>query len=162
MTEPTRPQIGHQAPPFTLPASTGGAVSLAEFRGERYVVLYFYPKDDTSGCTTEACSFRDLSADFAEVDAVILGVSLDPLDSHARFASKHSLPFPLLADTDAAVSKAYGVYRQKTSFGQTRWGIERTTFVMDRHGTISQIYPRVEVERHARQVLDFIRSQASR
>ncbi len=148
---------GRKAPLFSLPASTGGTISLKNYRGKRAVVLYFYPKDLTSGCTKEACAFRDLQTDFEAAGAVILGVSTDDLDSHGKFVAKHGLNFPLLSDTDASVSTKYGVYKQKSMYGRTFMGIERTTFVIDKAGTVRRIYPKVKVEQHADQVLEFVR-----
>jgi thioredoxin-dependent peroxiredoxin len=150
--------VGSQAPEFTLPASTGGEISLADYAGQKAVVLYFYPKDMTPGCTQEACSFRDLSDDFAEEGAVILGVSADTLDSHGEFAEKHHLTFPLLSDVDAAVCQAYGVWKEKEHEGKKYLGIERTTFVIDKAGVIRKVYPKVKVDEHAEEVLEFVRS----
>lgn len=150
------PVIGKPAPDFTLPSSTGEAVSLKSFKNKKTVVLYFYPKDDTPGCTKEACGFRDLTAEFEKVGAVILGVSNDPVESHVKFREKFKLPFELLADEDAAVSKAYGVYKKKNLYGKSYLGIERTTFIIDRTGRIAQIYPKVKVEGHVADVLAFL------
>lgn len=151
------PVIGKPAPDFTLPSSTGEMVTLKSFKNKKSVVLYFYPKDDTPGCTKEACGFRDLTAEFEQAGAVILGVSNDPVDSHAKFREKFKLPFELLADEDASVSKAYGVYKQKNLYGKKYMGIERTTFIVDRTGRIAQIYPKVKVEGHVADVLAFLR-----
>jgi peroxiredoxin Q/BCP len=150
------PVIGKPAPDFTLPSSSGETVSLKSFKNKKTVVLYFYPKDDTPGCTKEACGFRDLTAEFEKVGAVILGISNDPVESHVKFRDKFKLPFELLADEDAAVSKAYGVYKQKNLYGKKSMGIERTTFVVDRTGRIAQIYPKVKVEGHVADVLAFL------
>lgn len=146
------------APDFTLPATGGRTIHLADFRGKQVVVLYFYPKDDTPGCTTEACSFRDLSGTFAEAGAAILGVSTDDITSHEAFAAKHHLPFPLLADTDAAVSTAYGVYGPKNTYGKETIGITRSTFVIDREGIVRKVYRRMNVEEHAGEVLEAVRA----
>jgi peroxiredoxin Q/BCP len=150
------PVIGKPAPDFTLPSSSGESVSLKSFKNKKSVVLYFYPKDDTPGCTKEACGFRDLTADFEKVGAVILGVSNDPVDSHVKFREKFKLPFELLSDEDASVSKAYGVYKQKNLYGKKYLGIERTTFIIDRTGRIAQIYPKVKVDGHVADVLAFL------
>ena len=150
------PVIGKPAPDFTLPSSTGESVSLKSFKNKKTVVLYFYPKDDTPGCTKEACGFRDLTAEFEKVGAVILGVSNDPVDSHVKFREKFKLPFELLADEDASVSKAYGVYKQKNLYGKKYMGIERTTFIIDRTGRIAQIYPKAKVDGHVADVLAFL------
>jgi peroxiredoxin Q/BCP len=149
---------GSPAPAFKLPASTGGEISLADYKGKQAVVLYFYPKDMTPGCTQEACSFRDLAADFAEVGAVILGVSTDDLASHAKFVAKHELNFPLLADAEAAVCQAYGVWQEKNNYGKKYMGIVRTTFVIDKSGVIRKIYPKVKVDQHADTVLEFLKT----
>jgi peroxiredoxin Q/BCP len=151
------PVIGKPAPDFSLPSTTGEPISLKQYKGKKTVVLYFYPKDETPGCTKEACSFRDLREDFEKAGAVILGVSNDPLDSHQKFREKHKLPFDLLADEDASVSKAYGVYKQKNLYGKKYLGIERTTFIIDRTGRIAQIYPKVKVDGHVQDVLEFLR-----
>jgi peroxiredoxin Q/BCP len=148
---------GKKAPPFTLPASTGGKVSLKDFRGKSSVVLYFYPKDMTSGCTAEACSFRDLRADFEKAGAVILGVSTDDIPSHEKFVAAHGLNFPLLSDAEAKVSTEYGVYKERSMYGRKFMGIERTTFVIDKEGTVRKVYPKVKVEKHADEVLEFVR-----
>lgn len=153
--------VGSKAPEFALPASTGETISLKDFLGQQKVVLYFYPKDMTSGCTKEACNFRDLQAEFAAAGAVILGVSTDDLNSHGKFIAKHGLNFPLLADTDAALATAYGVWKQKSMYGKQYMGIERTTFVIDEKGVIRQIYRKVKVDEHADQVLAAIRGETS-
>jgi thioredoxin-dependent peroxiredoxin len=150
------PVIGKPAPDFTLPSSSGESVSLKSYKNKKTVVLYFYPKNDTPGCTKEACGFRDLTAEFEKVGAVILGVSNDPVDSHVKFREKFKLPFELLADEDAAVSKAFGVYKQKNLYGKKYMGIERTTFIIDRTGRIAQIYPKAKVDGHVADVLAFL------
>lgn len=147
-------QVGQPAPEFSLPASTGGEISLADFRGKQHVVLYFYPKDLTPGCTKEACSFRDLRTDFAGAGAAILGVSADSLGSHEKFTEKHHLNFPLLSDAGGQVAQAYGVWKQKAA---GRMGVERTTFLIDRQGIIRRVWPKVKVEEHAEQVLAAVR-----
>lgn len=144
---------GDAAPEFSLPADTGKTISLKDFRGKQAVVLYFYPKDDTPGCTVEACGFRDTSKDYDKAGAAILGVSLDNLTSHQKFVEKFSLSFPLLSDESQAVSKAYGVYKLKQMYGKEYWGIERTTFLIDKQGKIAKIYPKVKVDDHHNQVL---------
>jgi peroxiredoxin Q/BCP len=152
------PGVGEVAPAFSLPTTDSKTISLADFRGKQAVVLYFYPTDDTPGCTKEACAFRDLGAQFAEAGAVILGVSKDPVDSHAKFAGKYSLNFPLLADTEIAVATAYGVWGEKVQYGKRYLGMTRATFVIDREGIIRKVYPKVTVEQHADQVLEVVRS----
>ncbi|NPV45344.1 MAG: thioredoxin-dependent thiol peroxidase [Armatimonadetes bacterium] len=149
---------GSKAPDFRLPASTGGEIGLADYRGKQIVVLYFYPRDMTPGCTQEACSFRDLQEEFAELGAVILGVSTDDLASHSKFQAKHDLNFPLLSDVDAKVAQAYGVWQEKSMYGKKSMGIVRTTFVIDRDGVVRKIYPKVKVDQHADAVLDFVKS----
>jgi len=144
--------VGMQAPEFSLPSTLGRRVTLAEFRGKR-VILYFYPKDDTPGCTMEACGFRDSFPRIESKDAIVLGISLDDELSHERFAQKYSLPFPLLSDKDAAVSRQYGTYKEKSLYGRSFWGIERTTFVIDREGKVEHVFRRVKVEGHAEEVM---------
>jgi peroxiredoxin Q/BCP len=151
------PVIGKPAPDFKLPSTTGEPVSLKQFKGKKTVVLYFYPKDDTPGCTKEACGFRDLAAEFEQAGSVILGISNDPMESHLAFQAKHKLPFTLLSDEDATVSKLYGVFKQKNLYGKKYLGIERTTFIIDRTGRVAQIYPRVKVEGHAEDLLEFVK-----
>lgn len=150
------PVIGRPAPDFTLPSTTGEPISLKQFKGKKTVVLYFYPKDETPGCTREACDFRDHAEEFEQAKVVVLGVSNDPMEAHLRFQAKQKLPFPLLSDEDAAVSKLYGVYKQKNLYGKKHLGIERTTFVIDRTGRVAQIWPKVKVEGHIQDVLDFV------
>ena len=151
------PVIGKMAPDFTLPSSTGESISLKQFKGKKTVILYFYPKNETPGCIKEACDFRDLSSEFEKSGSVILGVSTDPMDSHFKFRDKHHLPFPLLSDEDAAVAKLYGVYKMKNLYGKKYMGIERTTFVIDKTGRIAQIYPKVKVEGHIQDLLEFVK-----
>ena len=150
------PVIGKPAPDFTLPSTSGEPVTLKQFKGKKTVVLFFYPKDETPGCTKEACGFRDFTPDFEKLGAVILGISTDSIESHLKWREKHKLPFDLLADEDAAVSKAFGVYKQKNLYGKKYLGIERTTFIIDRTGRIAQIYPKVKVDGHIADVLGFL------
>ncbi|HKO22928.1 MAG TPA: thioredoxin-dependent thiol peroxidase [Candidatus Eisenbacteria bacterium] len=144
--------VGMMAPEFALPSTLGRKVTLSEFRGRR-VILYFYPKDDTPGCTMEACAFRDNLPRIESKDAVVLGISLDDELSHQRFAQKFNLTFPLLADVDAGVSRQYGTYKEKNLYGRSYWGIERTTFVIDREGRVENVFRRVKVEGHAEEVM---------
>jgi peroxiredoxin Q/BCP len=144
--------VGMMAPEFSLPSTLGRKVSLSEFRGKR-VILYFYPKDDTPGCTMEACAFRDHLPRITSKDAIVLGVSLDDELSHQRFAQKYNLPFALLSDVDAAMSRQYGTYKEKNLYGRSYWGIERTTFVIDREGRVENVFRRVKVEGHAEEVM---------
>jgi len=149
--------VGDKAPDFNVMSDSGQRIRLRDFRGKK-VVLYFYPKDDTPGCTKEACAFRDHQKDFSKVKAVILGVSLDPLKSHQAFKTKYALPFPLLSDENAAVSKAYGVYKKKNMYGRVYWGIVRSTFVIGPKGRIQAIFPRVKVDGHTRELLDALKA----
>lgn len=143
---------GARAPAFRLPSDAGEAVTLKEFAG-RPVVLYFYPKDDTSGCTTEACGFRDSWAAVQRAGAVVLGVSPDGVASHAKFRAKYALPFPLLADADHAVASAYGVWGKKQMYGRTYFGILRTTYIIGPTGRVARVFPRVRPAGHAAEVL---------
>lgn len=152
---------GALAPDFDLPSSDGRQIRLQDFRGRKSVVLYFYPKDDTPGCTREACDFRDRLQEIERLGAVVLGISLDDVGSHQQFARKYHLPFPLLSDADARVSKAYGVYKKKQLYGRSFWGIERTTFVIDPSGRVARIFPRVKVDGHTEAVIDFLKSRHS-
>jgi thioredoxin-dependent peroxiredoxin len=152
-TEPRLPQVGEAAPDFSLPSTEGRDISLGDFRGKQAVVLYFYPRDDTPGCTAEACAFRDLRSMFQEHGAEILGVSTDSVRSHKKFQEKFGLTFPLLADADHAVADQYGVWQQKKFMGREYLGVARTTFVIDRNGTVKAVFPNVKVEGHADKVL---------
>ncbi len=148
------PRVGELAPDFTLPSTEGHDISLEEFRGKQAVVLYFYPRDDTPGCTAEACSFRDLRTLFNDRGAEVLGVSTDSVKSHQKFRQKYDLTFPLLSDRDHAVAERFGVWQRKKFMGREYMGIARTTFVIDREGRIVAVFPNVKVEGHARAVLD--------
>lgn len=158
MTDDVMPAEGAPAPGFALPSTDGGTVSLDDFKGQRNVVLYFYPADDTPGCTREACSFRDMTPDFAAHDTVILGVSSDSVDSHHAFQSKYTLPFPLLADEDGAVSRSYGSWRPAASGQPNEGTATRNTFVIDKEGIVRRVYPKVKVDGHVPEVLEFIDS----
>lgn len=152
--------VGDPAPDFRIPAVTRAGetqLSPADYRGKSSVVLYFYPKDDTPGCTTESCGFRDLLPEFEAAGSAVLGISPDDQASHVKFAEKHALPFPLLADTDHAVAEAYGAWKEKNNYGKKYMGIERTTFVIDKEGKVAKIYPRVKVEEHVAKVLEFVK-----
>ena len=148
--------MGKRAPDFSLTSTDGTAIRLAELKGKK-VVLYFYPKDDTPGCTKEACSFQEHLSRLASHNAVVLGVSRDGAASHQRFAKKYHLAFPLLSDPQASVCSAYGAYKQKSMYGRTFWGIERTTVIIDEAGRIAQIFPNVRVEGHTQDVLQALR-----
>ena len=143
---------GDPAPAFTATTNGGDTVSLADFKGQ-FVILYFYPKDDTPGCTKEACNFRDGIADLKKAGALVLGVSPDDVASHEKFQKKFTLPFDLLADTDHAVADAYGIWKEKSMYGKKYMGIERTTFIIDGKGKIAKIFPKVKVEEHHAEVL---------
>ena len=148
---------GQKAPDFTLPADDGRKVKLSELRGKP-VVLYFYPRDDTPGCTREACAFRDRKNELAELGAAVLGVSTDDLASHGKFRDKHQLNFPLLADVDHRVAEKYGAWREKTRFGKKSMGIQRSTYLIDAEGKVRKVWKKVEVDGHDQQVIDAIQS----
>jgi peroxiredoxin Q/BCP len=148
---------GNLAPDFKLPSSTGKSVSLRDFRGKK-VVLYFYPQDDTPGCTKEACSFRDNMPKFNKLDAVVLGVSKDSLDSHRKFIKKYSLNFALLSDEELSAHKLYDTWKLKNNYGRTYWGTERSTFVIDAKGRIKKIFRRVQVDGHEKEVANVLKS----
>ncbi|SDN32616.1 peroxiredoxin Q/BCP [Fictibacillus solisalsi] len=147
---------GEKAPDFTLPASNGKEVTLSDFKGKN-IVLYFYPKDMTPGCTTQACDFRDKHEEFQDLDAVILGVSTDPLARHEKFIDKYGLPFLLLADEDHKAAELFGVWKLKKNFGKEYMGIERSTFILDKEGTLVKEYRKVKVKEHIEEVLTYIR-----
>nr|WP_093336429.1 thioredoxin-dependent thiol peroxidase [Salibacterium halotolerans] len=147
---------GKKAPDFSLPASTGENISLSDYAGKN-VVLYFYPKDMTPGCTTQACDFRDWSADFEKENTRILGVSPDPLESHQKFIEKNELPFPLLADENKELADAFGVWQLKKNFGKEYMGIVRSTFIIDKNGTIVEEWDNVKVKNHVEETLQYIK-----
>ncbi len=147
---------GQPAPDFTLNDQDGNAVTLSGFAGKP-VVLYFYPKDDTPGCTTEACNFRDARSDYETAGAVVLGVSPDTSASHRKFADKFTLPFTLLADTEKAVVQLYGVWKEKNMYGKKSMGVERTTVVIDGKGVVRKIFPKVKVDGHVEKVLEAVK-----
>ena len=149
---------GKAAPAFSLPSSEGREISLADFKNKKKVVLYFYPKDDTPGCTKEACDFRDSIKKIEKADTVVLGVSKDGLDSHAAFIKKYKLPFPLLSDESKEIIKKYGIWKEKSLYGKKYMGIERTTVVIDKKGTVRRIFPKVKVDGHVREVLEALSS----
>ncbi len=150
-------EVGDRAPEFSIPDQQGRVVALDSFRGKQ-VVLYFYPKDDTPGCTKESCDFRDVESQILRAGGVIVGVSLDGKESHQRFIKKFGLPFALLSDENAAVSKAYGVYKEKNLYGNKHWGIERSTFVIDAEGKLKAIFRKVKVDGHADEVLTALKA----
>jgi peroxiredoxin Q/BCP len=148
---------GQPAPDFTLDDQAGRPLTLSTLRGSP-VVLYFYPKDDTPGCTTEACDFRDAQGEVEAAGARVLGVSPDSVATHQTFAYKHGLQFTLLADPEKKVCEAYGVWKEKTNFGRTSMGVERTKFIIDKDGTISRIFPRVKVAGHVDAVIEAVKA----
>lgn len=150
-------ETGTPAPDFSLLDQQGEKVTLSGHKGSP-VVLYFYPRDETPGCTREACAFRDAFAEYEKAGARILGVSPDAVESHARFVKKHQLPFTLLADPQKEVCTAYGVWKEKNMYGRKSMGVERTTFVIDARGIIRRIFPRVRVDGHSSAVLEAVRA----
>ena len=143
---------GDQAPDFVLQADDGREVSLSDFQGKK-VVLYFYPKDGTSGCTREAIAFKDLMKEFEESNSVILGMSKDSVQSHQKFKKKHALPFTLLSDPELTVLKRYGVWKEKKLYGRTFMGTERSTFLIDEKGVVKKVFRKVRVKGHAQTCL---------
>jgi peroxiredoxin Q/BCP len=144
--------VGAKAPAFSLPDQSGKTISLSDFKGKT-VVLYFYPKDDTPGCTTEACTYRDEHSAFQKKGAVVLGISPDDEESHTKFIEKFSLPFSLLADHGHKIAEAYGVWVEKSMYGKTYMGVERSTFVIDGNGKLAAIYRKVKAGEHVADVL---------
>lgn len=145
--------VGDAAPDFSLPTDGGGTASLKALKG-RKVVLYFYPKDDTPGCTTEACAFRDALPDFSKTGAAIIGVSKDSVARHDKFKAKYDLPFPLVADEDGSLCEAYGVWQEKKNYGKTYMGIVRSTFLIDEKGKIAATWRNLRVKGHVDKVLE--------
>jgi peroxiredoxin Q/BCP len=150
---------GTPAPEFSLTSDSGETVSLADLRG-RPVVLYFYPKDDTPGCTAQACGIRDAWGEFEQAGALVLGVSPDDERSHVKFKEKYGLPFPLLADIDHQVAEEYGVWGEKTYAGKTYMGVDRSTFVIAADGTVAKVFRKVKPDEHADQVLEVLRTSS--
>jgi peroxiredoxin Q/BCP len=149
--------VGKKAPPFTLPADDGTSVSLADLKGSK-VVLYFYPKDDTPGCTTESCELRDHWDEITRAGAVVLGISPDPVASKKKFRQKYQFPFRLLADEDHAVAEAYGVWGEKSMYGRKYMGILRTTFLIDEQGKVEHVFANVKPKGHGAEVLEALQS----
>lgn len=145
---------GDTAPDFTLTADDGEEVTLSDLRG-RKVILYFYPRDNTSGCTTQACDLRDDMETFTDHGAVVLGVSPDGVTSHRKFKEKYDLNFPLLVDEDHAVAEAYGVWKEKSMYGRTYMGIERSTFIIDEDGTLEAVWRKVRAKGHAERLREY-------
>ncbi len=147
---------GDKAPAFTLACSDGGMVSLKDFSGSKRVVLYFYPKDNTPGCTKEACSFRDELPNISAQDTVVFGVSADSLESHEKFIRKYSLNFPLLSDPDHKVAEAYGAWGEKSMYGKKYFGLIRKTFIIGKNGKLEHVFHKVKPEDHAREILELL------
>jgi peroxiredoxin Q/BCP len=150
---------GAKAPAFTLATDEGRKVKLSDFAGKK-VVLYFYPKDDTPGCTKEACAFRDRSKEFAKLGAVVLGVSPDDVASHAKFKAKYELPFTLLADEGHALAEKYGAWREKNMYGKKSMGVQRSTFIIGADGKVAKVWKKVSVDGHDEAVLEALRALA--
>lgn len=155
------PKVGDVAPNFKLPSTRGKDITLREFKGQD-VILYFYPKDDTPGCTAEACSFRDHEGDLTKAGATILGVSTDPIESHQKFTGKHKLNFPLLSDETADVAKMYGVWKEKNLYGRRSWGVARSTFWIGPDGRIKKIYKKVDTAKHAEDILGDMKAERAK
>ena len=149
-------KVGQKAPDFTVMNDKGEKVKLSDYKGKK-IVLYFYPKDDTPGCTKEACAFRDGISKIKAKGAVVLGVSPDSVESHKKFRDKFELNFPLLADTDKKVVETYGTWKEKSMYGRKYMGVERTTFIIDEQGKISHIFPKVKVGEHYDEVLEALK-----
>ncbi len=149
-------EVGTKAPDFTLPDKEGKMVSLSDFAGKR-VVLYFYPKDSTPGCTRQACAFAGAYEEFKTLDAVVIGVSKDSVASHQKFAEKHDLPFVLLSDPELTAIQAYGVWQEKKLYGKVSMGVVRSTYVIDKNGVIEKVMPKVKPDTNAAEILDYLR-----
>jgi len=149
--------VGDKAPTFMLNDADGNKVKLADFKGKK-VVLYFYPKDLTPGCTIEACAFRDDIGAIKKLGAVVLGVSADSEKTHQKFRAKHDLNFPLLADVDHEVSEKYGAWQEKSMYGKKYWGIARITYLIDENGKIAKVWPKVKPDGHSQEVIEAIKS----
>ncbi len=152
-------ETGAVAPDFTLPGDGGAQISLSDFKGQK-VVLYFYPKDDTPGCTTESCDFRDNLSALNDLNAAVIGVSKDSPQSHDKFKAKHGLNFPLASDAEGDVCERYGVWKEKSMYGKTYMGIERTTFLIGEDGRIERVWNKVKVKDHVRDVIKLLSEQA--
>ncbi len=152
-------QQGTKAPDFSLPDKDNHPVSLSDFKGKK-VILYFYPKDNTKGCTTQACTFRDAYSEFEALGAVVIGVSKDSTRSHTNFASKYELPFLLLSDPKTQVIQAYDVWKEKKMYGKTYMGIVRTTYIIDEAGMIEKVYEKVKPAENADQILEHLKGEA--
>jgi len=151
------PQVGNKAPDFDLPASTGGNIALKDLKGKN-VVVYFYPKDDTPGCTVEACGLRDNFKEIEKLNSVILGVSPDSVRSHGKFISKFQLPFALLADEEKKMCQDYGVWVEKSMYGKKYMGVARTTFIIDKNGRIAKVFEKVKPEGHEQEIITALKA----
>ena len=149
-------KIGERAPDFEIENQDGEMVSLSQYKG-KYIVLYFYPKDMTPGCTKQACDFRDNYEQFSDLNTVVLGISPDPIERHEKFINKHDLPFPLLADTEKKVAEMYDVWKLKKMFGKEFYGVERSTFIIDSEGVLREAWRRVRVKGHIDKTLEYIK-----
>jgi peroxiredoxin Q/BCP len=148
---------GSKAPSFKLPASNGETIDLKDFKGKK-VVLYFYPRADTPGCTKEACGFRDAIASYKKLGVPVFGISPDPIDAVKKFSDKFKLNFPLLADEDHAIAEKYGVWQEKSMYGKKYFGAARTTFIIDENGKIEHVFEKVKPEGHDQEVLEYLRA----
>jgi len=151
-------EVGKKAPDFTLPNQDNKKVKLSDFSGKN-VVLYFYPKDNTSGCTTEACNFRDSFPKLSNLDAVVIGISPDSVESHKKFAEKYNLPFILLADTDKKVLEKFGAWKEKSMYGKKYMGVERTTYIIGKDGKVKKVFEKVKVPNHHNEVIEALKEQ---
>ena len=151
-------EVGTKAPEFTLPDKDGNSVSLTDFAGKK-VVLYFYPKDNTPGCTRQACAFAGAYEEFKKINAVVIGISKDSVASHQKFAEKHSLPFILLSDPELTAIQAYGVWQEKKLYGKVSMGVVRSTFVIDENGMIEKVMPKVKPDTNAAEILTYLKAE---
>ncbi len=156
MSESLLPAVGKKAPLFNLPSSDGRVIGLKSFAGEKVVVLYFYPKADTPGCTKQACGFRDAIAEFDKANVAVLGISPDPEKAVTKFSGKFKLNFPLLADADHAVAESYGVWQEKSMYGRKYMGVARTTFIIGKDGKVAHVFDKVKPEGHDAAVLEWL------
>lgn len=153
-----KPEVGRTAPDFDLIANNGRTINLRYYFGRKNVVLYFYPKDDTPGCVTEACGFRDVMDDLFECDTIVLGISPDTMSAHQKFIAKYYLPFLLLSDPDKTVCERYGVWGEKSLYGKKYFGVLRTTFVIGKDGKILKIFEKVKPKEHGKEVLSYVKT----
>ena len=151
-------EVGMKAPEFTLPDKDGNMVSLADFAGKK-VVLYFYPRDNTPGCTRQACAFASAYEEFKNINAVVIGVSKDSVTSHQKFAEKHGLPFILLSDPERAAIEAYGVWQEKKNYGKVSMGVVRSTFEIDENGVVEKVMPKVKPDTNAAEIMAYLRGE---